>query len=217
MLGGLPGAALGAAAALALALAAAQEVAVVPADQEEVLSRADRARAKGDSTAPIRVVEVSDFECPACAQFYRETLPALQRDYIQTGKVQYVWVAFPNPNHLRAWTAIEAGYCAGAAGKFWEMHDLLFDRQLAWIVLPDPPAVFAGYAEEIGIEGESFARCLREDLTAPLQVSDLQNIVRGGIESTPFFVIGDSVAISGAAPFEDIAAAIDTLLVLRGN
>ncbi len=163
------------------------------------------------------MVEVSDFECPFCADFYRETLPALQREYIQTGDVQYVWVAFPNPNHLRAWTAVEAGYCAGAAGKFWEMHDMLFDRQAAWTVLPDPPAVFAGYAEKIGIEVESFARCLREDLTAPLQVSDLQNIVQGGIGSTPFFVIGDSVAISGAAPFEDFAAAIDTLLVLRGE
>ncbi len=214
--GGLPGVAV-TAVVVALALSAAQEVAVVPANQEEVLSRADQARAKGDSAAPIRMVEVSDFECPFCADFYRETLPSLQREYIQTGKIQYVWVAFPNPNHLRAWTAVEAGYCAGAAGKFWEMHDMLFDRQSAWTVLPDPPAVFAGYAEEIGIEGESFARCLREDLTAPLQVSDLQNIVRGGIESTPFFVIGDSVAISGAAPFEDFAAAIDTLLVLRGE
>jgi protein-disulfide isomerase len=189
----------------------------VPDQQSVILERADRARSKGEADAPIRIVEISDFECSFCARFYQESYRAIDSIYVRSGIARYVWISFPNSTHPRAWPAIEAAFCAGAAGRFWPMHDLLFERRDAWIAAPDPNALFVSWAEEIGIEEESFAACVRNDQTAPLQVRDYESAITAGVTSTPFFVVGDSVAIRGAVPLETFRSAIDSVLVLRGH
>lgn len=188
---------------------------VVPSEVQAVVERADRARVQGEEGAPIRLVEVSDFQCPFCAQYFEETYPAVDSQYIRTGVVNYVWVSYPNPGHPRAWQSIEAAFCAGAVGKFWPMHDLLFRRQSEWGEAEDLQDTFVGYAEELEIDAASYRSCLEEDLPWTLQIRDYQNTVRAGISSTPFFILADSVAIRGAAPIENFQAAIDTLLALR--
>lgn len=195
--------------------APAQQTAVVPADQAAILEAADAARSRGDENAPIRIVEISDFECPFCAQFYNETYRAVDSLYIQTGIARYLWISFPNSSHPRAWPAIEASFCAGAAGRFWEMHDVLFEKQAEWLATADLNALLVTYATSIGIDEASFRECLRNDLTAPLQVSDYDAALRSGITSTPFFVVGDSIAIRGAVTPERFQAAVDSLLTAR--
>ena len=192
------------------------EVVVVPDVQSVILERADRARSKGDSGAAIRIVEISDFECPFCAQFYAESYRAIDSIYVQSGLARYVWISFPNSAHPRAWPAIEAAFCAGAAGRFWEMHDVLFEHRDEWTSARDPNALFRAWASEIGVEEESFAECLRNDQTAPLQIRDYESALNAGVASTPFFIVGDSVAIRGTIPLETFRAAVDSLLVLRG-
>ncbi len=157
----------------------AQQPYVVPSDQEVVLLRADRARVKGDSAAPIRI-------------------------------------SFPNSTHPRAWPAVEAAFCAGAAGRFWAMHDILFERVDQWKTAVDPVGLFELWAAEIGIDMESYGHCLRNDVTAPLQVADYDSALRSGITSTPFFVVGDSVAIRGAVSLERFRSAVDSVLTARG-
>jgi protein-disulfide isomerase len=196
--------------------AGAQEAVVLPADQSVILERADRARARGDSTAPIRIVEISDFECRFCDQFYRETYRAVDSVYVRSGIARYLWISFPNSAHARAWPAIEAAFCAGAAGRFWPMHDLLFERREEWTEGADPNRLFRGYATQIGIEEDSFAECMRNDETAPLQVADYESALRAGITSTPFFIVGDSVAVQGAISLEGFRAAVDSVLAARG-
>lgn len=188
---------------------------VVPSDPSVVVERADRARVKGAEDALIRLVEISDFQCPFCAQFYRETFPALDSLYVRTGKVSYVWISFPNPGHAYAWQSIEAAFCAGAAGKFWPMHDLLFERQEEWSRAPEPTPVFERYAAELDIDADSFADCVLNDRVAQLQVRDYQSTIRAGITSTPFFILADSVAIRGAAPLSRFQEAIDGILAAR--
>ena len=202
--------------ALAAGPASAQQTAVVPSDQSKVLEAADAARSRGDADAPIRIVEISDFECPFCAQFYNEAYRAVDSLYIQSGIARYLWISFPNSSHPRAWPAIEASFCAGAAGKFWEMHDVLFEKQTEWLATADLNALLITYAAGIGIDEASFRECLRNDLTAPLQVSDYDAALRSGITSTPFFVVGDSIAIRGAVSAERFQAAVDSLLAARG-
>lgn len=192
----------------------AQDKAVVPADAQVAGERADKARAKGSEDAPIQIVEISDFQCPFCAQFYEETLGALDSLYIATGKASYLWISYASPGHARAWPAIEASFCAGAVGLFWPMHDILFERREEWSSAADPSASFAAYADELGIDAESFASCVRNDLLAPLMLRDYTSVLRAGISSTPYFVI-DSVAIRGAAPLETFTTQIDALLALR--
>lgn len=191
------------------------DAAVVPAELQVATERADRARVKGDEDALVRIVEISDFACPYCAQFYNETYPALDSLYVETGKANYVWISYANPGHPRAWPSIEAAFCAGTVGRFWPMHDILFERQAEWREAEDPFTVFVDYAAELNIERESFADCMRNDMLAPMQVRDYTNVVRAGISSTPYFIIADSVAIRGAAPLENFRSAIDTLLVIR--
>ena len=189
---------------------------IVPSDQEVVLQRADRARVKGDSAAPIRIVEISDFQCPFCARFYEDSWPVIDSLYVRSGIARYLWISFPNSTHPRAWPAVEAAFCAGAAGRFWPMHDILFERTDDWTRAADPAELFTRWAEEIGVDGESFAACLRNDVTAPLQVADYDSAVRSGITSTPFFVVGDSIAIRGAVSTEQFRSAVDSVLAARG-
>jgi protein-disulfide isomerase len=211
---GIAGAA--AAGIFAAAPLVAQEAAVVPAGQPAVLEAADRARTRGEADAPLRIVEISDFQCPFCAQFHRETWPLVDSLYVRSGIARYVWISFPNSRHARAWPAIEAAFCAGAAGRFWEMHAILFEAQEGWSEAEDPHARFLEYGERAGVEPESFAACLRADQPAPLQVSDYESALRSGITSTPFFVVGDSLAIQGAVSAERFRAAVDSVLAARG-
>jgi protein-disulfide isomerase len=194
----------------------AQEPYVVPADQEVVLQRADRARVKGDSAAPIRIVEISDFECPYCRQFHVESARTIDSLYVQSGIARYLWISFPNSTHPRAWPAVEAAFCAGAAGRFWPMHDIMFERLDQWKVAADPVSLFVRWAVEIGIDAESYGHCLRNDVTSPLQVADYDSALRSGITSTPFFVVGDSLAIRGVVSMERFRSAVDSVLIARG-
>lgn len=195
---------------------ASREATEVPADQAVILERADRARAKGDTAAPIRIVEISDFECPYCARFHRESARELDSLYVRSGKARWLWISFPNSTHARAWSAIEAAFCAGAAGRFWAMHDVLFERRDEWTRASDPNALFLGYARQIGVDGDGFADCLRNDQTSPLQLADYESALRSGITSTPFFVVGDSIAIRGAVSTERFRSAVDSVLAARG-
>jgi protein-disulfide isomerase len=195
----------------------AQERSIVPSDMQVAAERADRARMKGDEGATIQIVEISDFQCPYCRQFYDEAYRQIDSAYIQTGKARYVWVGYANPGHGRAWPSIAASFCAGAVGKFWPMHDVLFDKQEEWGASPDPSADFVAYAEDMNIDGESFGACMRNGLLAPLMLRDYTSVMRAGISSTPYFILADSVAIRGAADFGTFRSAMDTLLVLRGG
>lgn len=87
------------------------------------------APAKGKASASIKMVEFSDFECPFCSQFFKQTYPSIIKDYVDPGKVQFFYKHFPLPFHPNAQKAAEAAECAKEQSKFWEMHDKLFSVQ----------------------------------------------------------------------------------------
>jgi protein-disulfide isomerase len=189
--------------------------AVVPSDVSVIMQRADRARVEGDTTAPVRMIEVSDFQCPYCKEYFEQTYPKIDSAYVKTGKIQYLWISFPNPRHVHSWPAIEAGFCAGAVGKFWPMHDLLFRNQDEWAKSDTPVDFFMKYAEKLGIDSASYRQCLEEDRPSPLQVRDLASVTRVGVNGTPFFIIGDSISMEGAAPFSRFKEVLDSLIAKR--
>lgn len=194
-----------------------QERLIVPIDADVARERADRNRIKGAEDAPVRVVEISDFQCPFCAQFHEQTLARLDSAYIQPGRVSYLWIAYANPGHAQAFVSTEAAYCAGAVGKFWPMHDILFERQEEWSGVADAYALFIAYAEELDIDAESFGSCVRNSVLAPLVLRDYASVTQAGISSTPYFILADSVALRGAADYGTFSSALDTLLVLKGE
>lgn len=86
-----------------------------------------RGHTKGDKNAKVTLVEFADFECPYCEQFFNETEGQIMKDYVDTGKVLFVYKNFPDYLiHRHSYSAAEAGECAADQGKFWEMHDAIF-------------------------------------------------------------------------------------------
>ncbi len=150
---------------------------------------------KGDLNAPITIVEFGDYECPFCARFYSQTFEQIDKQYIKTGKVRYVFRDFPLSFHRQAQKAAEAAECAGEQGRYYEMHDLLFEQGVQ-----GGEAAFIGYAEEMGLDKSDFKDCLYSGEMAEEVLNDFAEGQRLGVQGTPnFFVNG--IMISGAQPF----------------
>jgi protein-disulfide isomerase len=101
--------------------------AIPESEKENVPARGD-APVLGKSDAPVTIVEFSDFECPYCARFMKDTYPQIKTKYIDTGKVRVVFRHFPLSFHASAQKAAEAGECAARQGKFSEFHELVFQK-----------------------------------------------------------------------------------------
>jgi protein-disulfide isomerase len=179
---------------------------------QEVLSAADASRSKGAEDAPVTIVEISDFQCPFCARWAQETLPALDSAYIQTGQVRMIYINYPLPTHGQAWSSAKAALCAGAQDAFWPMHDVLFEEQRSWSGQDRPYPLYQDYASRIGIDTGAFATCMENDQVAQILVGDLMQVTRAGITGTPTFVINNEVALSGHLTLEEMAEHIDPFL-----
>lgn len=199
-------------AALALALLAGAS-APLAAQDSVVTRRASDARVKGLADAPVTVFELADFECPYCRRFSDEILPALDSAYIQTGKVRWIYVNYPLPNHPRAWPAAEAAMCIGSAGgDFWRAHDALFEAQDEWTTTADARAAFAAIAADAGADAAEYERCVDEDLVAPVLVQDLMSAAQTGASGTPAFIIDQRELFVGIRPFEEWVPVLDAAL-----
>lgn len=178
----------------------------------------DRSAFRGDKNAPVTLIEFSDYQCPFCARHFRETLPELERDYIKTSKIKYVFRDFPIASlHPAAFKAHEAANCAGEQGKYWEMHDRLFSNQKAQSS-QDLPL----HAQALGLDMSVFQQCLESGRHAAKIREDVAEGRRAGVRGTPTFFLGltqpnDSKVkalrvIRGAYPYSTFQQAIDSLL-----
>jgi protein-disulfide isomerase len=170
----------------------------------------------GAAEAPLTLVEFSDYQCPFCRRFVETTLPELKRDYIDTGKLRYVFRDFPlDQLHPQARKAAEAARCAGEQGKFWEMHDLLFRNQKALQL-----EALTGYARQLGLQAPAFEACLAQGKYAPAIQQDLTAGTAAGVHGTPGFVLGtpqpdgtiQGIALRGAQPIAAFRQAIARVL-----
>lgn len=180
-----------------------------PADSDAV--RADLARIQGSPTAPVWVIEVSDFQCPYCKQWHDQVYKKLRDEYVSTGKVRLAYVNFPLAQHAHAGPAAEAAMCAGAQGKFWEMHDALFTSQDKWAGLPSTAEHFHSLAGTTGVDIKRWLECVRSGKMRPWIQADHDRAERAGAASTPSFMIGDQLLV-GAQPIENLRNAIDSAL-----
>ena len=179
----------------------------------DVVQRASRGRAKGAEAAPVLVFEIADFQCPYCAHFATEVYPRLDSAYVKTGKVQWVFVNLPLPNHARAWQAAEAAACAGAVGdRFWAMHDRLFADQAAWGKTADLGAVLERYAVEAGAEPAAYRACVGGDQVAQLLIQDMLFASAAGVTGTPTFIIDKKEMVVGFKTYEEWQGIIEKAL-----
>jgi protein-disulfide isomerase len=183
------------------------------AQSGKVAERAAMSRLKGGASAQVVVYEIADFQCPFCARFAREVYPRIDSAFVRSGRVQWIFVNLPLPNHANSFAAAEAAMCAGGASeKFWPMHDMLFDRQARWASLPQASATFAAYAKEAGVDMVAYQKCTEEDVTAALIVRDVLLASSVKVTGTPAFSINGGESFSGLRSFEEWKAMLEELL-----
>lgn len=175
-------------------------------------------RMRGLATAPVTLIEYSDFTCGYCLKFFKDTWPRIQARYVDTGKVRFLYKDYPRADQGPGIDAAMAARCAGAQGKYWAMHDRLFaaggrlDKQ-----------VYLRHAIAISLDQPVFERCLHEGQYTKAIFEDRQEANQWGFHGTPGFILvrtaGEptdkepAVAIPGAFPFEMFAEEIERLLV----
>jgi len=181
--------------------AAAQSQATAPLEQ----------RSKGSTKAPVTVYEMSDFQCPYCRQFALETFPELERDYIKSGKVRWIFINFPLTSiHKHASAAAELALCAGQQGQFWRVHDLLFQHQEVWSPLKEAGPFFVSLADSAKLSKPTLLACLDSPETRQLVRADAEGAARSGATSTPTFYIEGGL-LEGAQPVAVFRAVLDSI------
>ena len=177
------------------------------------ISSADDPR-RGDPAATIVVVEFSDYQCPYCRRHTMNTLPKLKEEYIDSGKIQYVFKDFPLERiHKEAVVAAVAANCAGQQNQYWEMHDELFAN-------PKNIEPVSQHAEKLGLDIAAFSECVADESQVAEVRSDLQEARKLGVRSTPTFILGKanpdgSISgqrlVRGAVAFQKFKEEIDAL------
>ena len=158
---------------------------------------------KGSADAKVSIVEFSDFQCPACGAFY-PTMNRITSEFPENVKVTYRH--FPLRQHQYAQKAAEASECAAEQGKFWEMHDVMFENQSA-LTITD----LAGYASRLGLDSAQFGQCLADGKYASKVASDLSYGASIGVDATP------TVYINGVKQFNTSYEGMKSAVLAAGG
>jgi len=159
------------------------------------------------------LVEFSDYECSFCARFHMDTFKQLKKEYIDTGRLRFVYRDFPLPFHQNAMKASLAAGCAGEQGKYWEMHEALFVNQQT---IGDVD----GLVKKTGLNATSFNKCMDGKKYEDAVTKDINDGRELGVNGTPTFILGKLDAsgkvsgevIQGAVPYSVFKGKIDALL-----
>ncbi len=167
----------------------------------------DLPRVEVDTSAPVTIVEFSDFQCPYCGR-EAPVIERLMKEY--DGRVRLVFRNYPLDFHPFAQKAAEAGACAQEQGKFWEFHDKMFGNQNK-LAVED----LKGYAKSVGLDSSKFDKCLDSGEKKALVEEDLKAGSAAGVSGTPAFFI-NGVFINGAQPYEQMKQTVDRELKKKG-
>lgn len=164
---------------------------------------------KGNSDAPVTVIDYSDYQCPACAYYATNIGTLIEQNYIATGKVKFIYSDFPLQQHRNAVPASLAARCAGDQNAYWQMHDMLFANQRQWSTLTDTRNQFATYARQLNLDVSAFTSCLANPGTHQDTVNAaLQRGVQAQVNATPTFSVnGKLTDMEGLAPAIEAALA----------
>jgi protein-disulfide isomerase len=195
----------------ALLLALATFPAVAGAQKADPLAM----RTKGSAAAPVTVYEMSDFQCPFCRRHAMETLPLIEKEYIATGKVRWIFINFPLTSiHPNAVPTAEFAMCAGRQGKFWQAHEVIFRTQGTWGPLKDPGPFLASLIDSLRLPTSPMLQCLQKAETRAEVQSDADGSLRAGAGSTPTFYIEGGL-MAGAHPMPVFRMVLDSIVAAK--
>ena len=174
-------------------------------------------RVRGQTNAPVTLIEYSDFTCGYCLKFFKDTWPLIQARYVDTGKVRFLYRDYPRADQGPGLDAAIAARCAGAQGKYWAMHDRLFAEGGRL-----DKAAHLRHASALGLDQSAFERCMDDGRYTKSIFEDRLEANRWGFRGTPGFILMQTavgptekepaIAIPGAVPFKTFAEEIDRLL-----
>lgn len=164
----------------------------------------------GSEKAKVTMVEYSDFQCPLCKKYFDESYATILKDYVNTGKVKYVFKHFPLNIHPQAPAAALATECALEQNKFWEMHDLIFQNQDSWSGKANHLDTFKQLAAQLDLDATKFGQCLDQKKFQGNVDADYQEALSKGVRGTPTFYINDQLMV-GAQETEKFTELLDKL------
>lgn len=169
---------------------------------------------KGNPNASVVLIEYGDFQCPACASFY-PTVKTLVEEFKES--VAFSYRHFPlSQIHKNAELAGRITEAAGLQGKFWEMHDTLFERQKEWSNERDAKEIFLRYAVDLGLDMERFKTDLESDTVKSAVDEDYNEGIRARVNGTPTFFLNGS-RISNPANYDEFRTIIQNKINERTN
>lgn len=167
----------------------------------------------GSPDAPVTVVEFSNYLCPHCKNHSEQSLPRIFADYVETGKVRYVFRDFPFPGQENVILAGEAAACAGDQGRYLDYHQLLFRATGQWgrAGLGELPGFFADYARQLGLDAGRFEACLSGHEKRALVLADQELARKLEIGGTPSFYVNGRF-VEGFQPYGEWRKILDEAL-----
>ena len=173
-----------------------------------------RGNTEGSDSAPIEVVEYSDFECPFCAQFATVQMPVIREQLIAAGRVRWRYRDFPLPGHQYSRYAALVAQCAGEQGRFWEMHDQLFFHHQWALTGKNPRGLFRDFAKAAGLDLAKYDACVDAQRYAGRIQASVEEGTTLGVNATPtFFINGRRYA--GRSTSDAFKAAVDSITKSR--
>jgi protein-disulfide isomerase len=175
---------------------------------ERTVSTQGRTLVAEGARVRVTVEEYSDFQCPYCARAAENIDPKIEEEYITDGRVKLVFRHMALIGEESIWAA-EASECANEQGKFWDYHDKLFENQHGENKGDFSIDNLKRFAEELGLDTQTFNQCLDAGKYADLVKAETQDAVKKGLQGTPTFVIGDQ-SLQGS--YDDVKKAIEGAL-----
>ena len=169
--------------------------------------------ALGDPKARVTIIEFGDYQCPFCRQFWRETFPRLKKEYIDTGKVRFIYRDYPQAVHPEAMLSAMAAECADDQGKYFEFHDKVFREQdrRGRDVVRFRAAELKRWAADLKLDTAVFDACLDGERHKDEVSRDYKDLEGLGLEGTPIFFVNGR-ALVGAHPFATFQKVIEDFL-----
>lgn len=189
-------------------------VVVMPTFADSTLAKKARGYTLGSPTAPVEITEFADFECPACGRYAVITEPDVRKNLVETGLVRYTYYDFPLSMHPNTVPASMAAACADDQGKFWEMHDALYNGQLDWDGQhsSNPRGTFAGYATRIGLDVKKWGACMDAGTHEERIKANYTLGLTMAVPSTPTFYVNGKKLDTRANSYDEIKAAVDAAM-----
>lgn len=174
---------------------------------------------RGETNTRVAIIEYSDFNCSHCARYATNIFPQLEREYIRTGKIRYLFRDLPDRQDMDSQIKAQMARCAGEQSKFWEMHDRFFRETLPVL---DHPEVLVDHARALGLDAVTLNTCIQSRRYVAAIERIGRDARRMGMYGTPSFLIGELSAdgnvlrgtkiLTGGESYEELKAVLDELL-----